>query len=132
QNLALTRRLRYARLRGNACVEDIDSRGSRGLDRSVMRSLASDSGWVQRHEHLFIVGPTGVGKSFLPCTLAQMACRDGYSAFCTRASGLFRDLAMARADGSLRNLLARLSRVDVLLVDDWAMVPLNGSERREF
>jgi DNA replication protein DnaC len=131
QNLALTRRLRYAKLRGNACVEDIDYRAARGLDRSMVRSLA-DSGWVQRHEHIFIVGPTGVGKSFLACALAQKACRDGYTVFYSRTSTLFRDLAVARADGSLHNLLARLSRVDVLVVDDWAMAPLQETERREF
>jgi DNA replication protein DnaC len=132
QNLALSRRLRYAKLRGNACVEDIDYRASRGLDRNMMRSLVSDSSWVARHEQIFILGPTGVGKSFLACALAQKACRDGYTVFYSRASALFRDLAMARADGSLRNLLARLSRVDVLVVDDWAMAPLHETERREF
>jgi DNA replication protein DnaC len=67
QNLALERRLRYAKLKGNACVEDIDYRAARGLDRTLMRSLANDSGWVQRHENIFIIGPTGVGKSFLGC-----------------------------------------------------------------
>src|SRR5712691_4247660 len=74
QNLALSRRLRYAKLRGNACVEDIDYRASRGLDRNMMRSLVSDSSWVARHEQVFILGPTGVGKSFLACALAQKAC----------------------------------------------------------
>ena len=67
-----------------------------------------------------MLGPTGVGKSFVACALAQKACRDGYSAFYTRAAALFRDLAIARADGSLRSLLARLSRIDVLVIDDWA------------
>ena len=128
QNLALERRLRYAKLRGHACVEDIDYRVSRGLDRS----LANDSGWVQRHENIFIIGPTGVGKSFLGCALAQKACRDGHLVLYTRAAALFRELAIARADGSLRNLLARLSRVDVLVVDDWAMAPLQETERRDF
>lgn len=132
QNLALERRLRYAKLRGNACVEDIDYRASRGLDRTLMRSLANDSGWVQRHENLFILGPTGVGKSFLACALAQKACRDGHLVLYTRAAALFRDLTLARADGSLRNLLARLSRVDVLIVDDWAMAPMQETERRDF
>jgi len=132
QNLALARRLRYGKLRGNACVEDIDYRTARGLDRNLMRSLTADSGWVARCEHIFIIGPTGVGKSYLACALAHKACRDGYSALYSRASNLFRDLAVARADGSLRNLLARLARVDVLIVDDWAMARLNENDRRDF
>jgi DNA replication protein DnaC len=132
QNLALERRLRYAKLRGNACIEDINYRAARGLDRNAMRTLATDSGWVKRHENIFIVGPTGIGKSFLACALAQKACRDGYLVLYTRAAALFRDLALARADGSLRNLLARLGRVDLLVVDDWAMAPLQENERRDF
>ena len=79
-----------------------------------------------------MLGPTGVGKSFVACALAQKACRDGYSALYTRAAALFRDLALARADGSLRNLLARFSRIDVLVIDDWAMAPLAETERRDF
>ena len=132
QNQALSRRLRSAKLRGNACVEDIDYRTARGLDRNMMRSLAVDSGWVARHEHIFILGPTGIGKSYLARALAHKACRDGYTVFYSRATTLFRDLAIARADGSLRNLLAKFSRVDVLVVDDWAMAPFNESERRDF
>ena len=85
---------------------------------------------MARHENVFVCGPTGVGKSYLACALAQKACRDGYSAFYTRAAALFRDLALARADGSLRNLLLRLSKVDV--VDDWAMTPLVDAEARDF
>jgi DNA replication protein DnaC len=72
-----------------------------------------------------MIGPTGVGKSFVACALAQKACRDGYSALYTRARSLFRDLAMARVDGSLRSLLVRVSRIDVLVIDDWAMAPLS-------
>jgi DNA replication protein DnaC len=98
----------------------------------LMRSLTNDSGWVARHENIFLVGPTGVGKSWLACALAQKACRDGYLVLYTRAAALFRDLALARADGSLRNLLVRISRVDVLVVDDWAMAPMQESERRDF
>ena len=111
--------------RGNACVEEIDYRASRGLDKSVIRALAQESAWVRNHENIFVLGPTGVGKSFVACALAQKACRDGYSALYTRAPALFRDLAMARADGSLRTLLAKLSRIDVLVIDDWAMAPLS-------
>src|ERR1022692_4577801 len=121
QNQALARRLHTAKLRGNACVEEVDYRAARGLDKSVIRALAQESAWVRNHEHVFILGPTGVGKSFLACALAQKACRDGYSALYMRTPALFRDLAIARADGSLRLLLAKLSRIDVLVVDDWAI-----------
>jgi hypothetical protein len=100
------------------------------LDKSVIRALAQESAWVRNHEHVFILGPTGVGKSFLACALAQKACRDGYSALYTGTAALFRDLAIARADGSLRLLLAKLSRIDVLVIDDWAMAPLTETERR--
>jgi len=133
ENQALSRRLKNAKLRAaNACVEEIDYRTTRGLDKSVIRSLTQQSAWVGTHENIFVLGPTGVGKSFVSCALAQKACRDGYSALYTRAQSLFRDLAMARADGSLRSLLARLSRIDVLVIDDWAMAPLSEPERRDF
>jgi DNA replication protein DnaC len=131
-NQALARRLKAAKLRANACVEDVDYRASRGLDKSVIRALAQESAWVQRHENIFVIGPTGVGKSFLASALAQKACRDGYTVFYTRAVALFRDLALARADGSLRHVLARLGRLDVLVVDDWAMAPFTETERRDF
>ena len=131
ENQALARRLHAAKLKG-AAIEDIDYRTARGLDKSVMRALAQKSAWVEQHENIFVLGPTGVGKSFLACALAQKACRDGYSALYTRAAALFRDLALARADGSLRHLLARLARIDVLVVDDWAMAPLAETERRDF
>ena len=132
QNQALARRLHVAKLRGNACIEEIDYRAARELDKSVIRGLAQDSAWVRNHEHIFILGPTGVGKSFVASALAQKACRDGYSALYTRAAALFRDLALARADGSLRLLLGKLSRIDVLVIDDWAMAPLTEPERRDF
>lgn len=131
ENQVLARRLAAAKLK-RACVEDIDYRASRGLDRSVIRGLAQRSGWVESHENIFVLGPTGVGKSFVACALAQKACRDGYSAFFIRAAALFRDLSIARADGSLRSLLARLNRIDVLVIDDWAMAPLAETERRDF
>lgn len=132
QNEALTRRLRYAKLKGNAAVENIDYRAARGLDKGAIRALAQDSVWVSRHENIFITGPTGVGKSYIACALAQKACRDGHVVLYTRAPALFRDLALGRADGSLRHVLARLSRADVLIVDDWAMAPMTENERRDF
>ena len=81
-------------------------------------------GLGRNHEYIFVIGPCGVGKSFIALALAQKACRDGHSALYVRAAALFRDFALARANGSLRNLLARLSRIDVLVINDWAMVPI--------
>jgi DNA replication protein DnaC len=112
-------------------VEDIDYRAPRGLDKAVMRALANDCAWVRNHENIFVLGPIGVGKSFIALALAQKTCRDGYSALYLRAAALLRELGLARADGSLRHLLARLSRIDVPVIDDWAMAPLNENERRE-
>jgi len=132
QNRALARRLAHARLRHRASVEDIDFRSPRGLDRPLVRALAQDSAWVRQHQNIFLIGPTGIGKSFLACALAEKACRDGFTAWYTRAAQLFRDLALARADGSLRRLFTRLAKVEVLLVDDWAMAPLADVERRDF
>ena len=103
QNRALERRLRDGRLQGPACLEDIDFRAARGLDKQVVRSLIHDSDWVRRHQHIFLVGPTGIGKTFL-----------------------------ARADGSYAKRLRALGQVDALIVDDWAMAPLSDTERRAF
>ena len=131
ENQALLRRLKATKLKGLACVEDIDYRAPRGLDKTAVRALAKDSAWVRNHENIFVIGPCGVGKSFLASALAQKACRDGYSALYLRAAALSRELALVRADGSLRHFLARLARIDVLVIDDWAMAPLQESERRE-
>lgn len=132
ENRALQRRLKNARLEGGACVEDIDFRQARGLDRQLVRSLIAESNWVRQHQNLFLTGPTGIGKTWLARAIGQKACRDGFTALFAKANQLFRDLAMARADGRLGKLLFRLSRIDVLIVDDWAMAPLAENERRDF
>jgi DNA replication protein DnaC len=130
QNRALARRLSQAKFRyHDASVEDIDFRAPRGLDRSLVRSLTQNSAWVAENQNIFLWGPCGVGKSWLACALAEKACRDGFAAFFTSAPKLFRELALARADGSLGS---RLARMDVLVVDDWAHAPLAESERRDF
>jgi DNA replication protein DnaC len=132
QNRALERRLRNGRLQGPCCVEDIDYRTSRGLDRQVVRSLTQESAWVREHQNLFVIGPTGIGKTWLARAFAQKACRDGYTALFQKAAELFRGLATARADGSHSKLLYHLTRVDLLIVDDWAMAPMTEAERRDF
>ncbi len=132
QNRALDRRLKEARLQGSACVEDINFRAARGLDKQMVRSLLQDSDWVRRHQHIFLVGPTGIGKTFLARAFGQKACRDGFTAYFATATHLFRELEMARADGSFAKKLRTLAQVDVLIVDDWAMAPLTDLERRAF
>jgi DNA replication protein DnaC len=131
-NSALERRLRNARLQGTAVVEDIDYRSARGLDRNLVRSLTQESAWVREHQHLFLTGPTGVGKTWLARAFAHKACRDGYTALFLKSSELFRNLATARADGSHSKLLYQLGRVDLLIVDDFCMAPLTEAERRDF
>ena len=132
QNRVLERRLREGRLQGPACMEDIDFRAARGLDKQVVRSLINDSDWVRRHQHIFLVGPTGIGKTFLAKAFGQKACRDGFTAYFATAAQLFRELELARADGSYAKRLRGLGQVDVLIVDDWAMSPLAEGERRAF
>ncbi len=131
QNRALTRRLQLAKFKERGVVEDIDYQHPRGLDRKLLRTLAT-SEWVRQHQNLLFIGPTGLGKTWLACALAHKACRDGFFALHKRMAELFRDLAIARADGSIGQLLVKLSRIDVLLLDDFAMAPLKDSERRDF
>lgn len=131
QNRALQRRLKGARLGHQACLEDIDYKHQRELDRSMVKSLSS-SAWVSSHHNLLITGPTGIGKSFLGCAFAHKAVRDGFNALYMRTSRLFGDLTLARADGSLHQLMRKIARTDVLVVDDWAMHPMSETERRDF
>ena len=132
ENQVQARRLKNAHLKDSqACLEDIDYRPARGLDRSLVRSLATCD-WITRHQNLILLGPCGVGKTFLACAFAQQAIRQGHTAFYTRQPVLFRELSMARADGTLHKLLAKLARVEILIVDDFAMTALAESERRDF
>ena len=132
QNRALERRLKEGRLGGPACAEDIDFHAARGLDRQLVRSLLHDSDWVRRQQPIFLTGATGLGKTYLAKAFGQKACRDGFTTYFTTTAQLFRDLEMARADGSYRKRLRELSQVDALLVDDWAMTAMNEPERRAF
>jgi DNA replication protein DnaC len=131
ENRALARRLRAAKLKERGVIEDIDYQHPRGLDRKLMRTLAT-SEWVRQHQNLLLIGPTGIGKTWLGCALAQRACRDGFTILHKRSAELFRDLAVAHVDGSFGRQLMKLSRIDILLLDDFAMAPLKDSERRDF
>ena len=128
ENRALAHRLRSARLKEPGLVEDIDYQHCRGLDRKLLRMLAT-SDWVRQKLNVLLIGPTGIGKTWLGCALAQKACRDGFSVLNKRMNELLRELAVAHVDGSIGRMLAR---IDVLVLDDFAMAPLKDSERRDF
>ena len=130
ENRALARRLSIAKLKERGVIEDINYQHPRGLDRKLIRTLSS-SEWVRQKQNLLLIGPTGIGKSWLACALAHKACRDGFVVLHKRMNELFRELAIAHADGTIGRILLKFSRVDVLLLDDFAMAPLKDSERRD-
>jgi DNA replication protein DnaC len=132
ENQALQRRLKTSRLESEPCAEDVNYRHARQLDGAQFRSLLQQSQWVAQHQSVLLTGPTGIGKSWLAQALAHKACRDGYRVFYRPAGKLFRDLQQAQADGSLNRHLPMLTKVDVLVVDDFAMNPLEEMERRLF
>jgi DNA replication protein DnaC len=127
----LTRLLQLARFRVNACVEDINFRAKRGLDRTTVLRLAGGD-WIRAHQVVLLVGPTGTGKTWLACALGQSACRQGYSVRYTRMPRLLgEDLVRARADGSYGRLLQQLAKTELLILDDWGLAPLGDRERRD-
>ena len=126
----LTRLLQLAKLRLPACVEDLDFRSPRGLDKSLILRLARCD-WIREHEVVLIAGATGTGKSYLACALGHAACRNGLSVRYYRFSRLLGDLAIARGDGSYTKLLEKLSRTELLVLDDFGLAPLGDAERRD-
>jgi DNA replication protein DnaC len=130
ENRRLERVLKAAKLMTSAVIEDVDYTSARGLDKATFASLAN-SEWVEHHHNVTIVGPTGVGKSFLACTLAHSAIRNGHSALYVRTPRLLNDLAIARADGRLSRVMASLARFDVVILDDFLLRPFTNDQTAE-
>ena len=127
----LTRRLQRARLRHpGACIEDIDFKARRGLKRQAVMALGRCD-WIRDALNVVITGPTGTGKTYLACALANKACRSDFTAYYVRASQLPQDMAIARGDGSYPRLLKRLTRTHLLVIDDWLLTPFTDAERRD-
>jgi DNA replication protein DnaC len=130
ENRRLHSRLRQAKLRLSATLEDLDYRTPRGLDRTAITSLATCQ-WIADHYNVLITGATGVGKTWLACALAHTACRQGYRVQYLRLPRLWRDLAIARGDGRYAKLLAALAKLDLLVLDDFGLAPLTDDQRRD-
>jgi DNA replication protein DnaC len=130
QDKRFAARLRVAKLRQQACAEDIDYRAPRGLDRALFQKLV-EGGWIDAHDNLALVGPTGVGKSWLASALGHKACRDNRSVLYQRVPRLFEELALARGDGRHPRLLRSLGRADLLILDDWGLEPLDAAARHD-
>ena len=127
RSLLTKARFRYQ----GASVEDINFMAKRGITKDVILSL-SQNGWIKDKRNIIITGSTGVGKTYMACALGNSACRAGISTYYARLPRLFQELKISKADGSYGKLLQRLSRVNLLIVDDWGLSPLSDGERRDF
>ncbi|MFN0315711.1 MAG: IS21-like element helper ATPase IstB [Burkholderiales bacterium] len=127
----LERLLKSARLKfPQACIEEVDYRASRGLDKRLLATLAGGE-WIRQAHNLLLTGPTGVGKTWLACALCHQAARLGFSTLYLRTARLFEELRIAHADGSFSRKLAQLAKTDVVLLDDWALTPLDSTARAD-
>ncbi|MDP3295899.1 MAG: IS21-like element helper ATPase IstB [Nevskia sp.] len=126
----LQRLLKNARLKHVACLEDIDYRASRDLDKSLIASLAPCD-WIRAKQNLIVTGATGCGKTYLACALGHQACRQGLSVLYVRAPRIFEELRIAHGDGSFSRRLIQLAKTDLLLIDDWALAPLTAGDRND-
>jgi DNA replication protein DnaC len=130
ENRRMQNRLKNAKLRLSASIEDLDFRQGRGVDRSQVMSLAGNQ-WVKSHHNILVTGPTGAGKSYLACALAQKACRDGYCVLYQRVPRLLQEIAVSRLDGRYNKIIAPLTKCEVLILDDMLISPLTREEQRE-
>ena len=130
ENRRLTTRVRQAKLRQTACLEDLDYRHPRGLEKSLIARLATCQ-WVRERHNVFITGPTGIGKTWLGCALGHQACRDGLTALYLRLPRFLQELPIAKGDGRYGKLLTALAKTDVLILDDWGLAPFSEENRRD-
>jgi DNA replication protein DnaC len=130
ENRRLDRRLKDAKLGVRASLEDVVCDPARGIDKPMVRQLASCQ-WVRAKQNVIAIGPTGIGKSFLGAALAEAACRHGLRALFVRVPRLLEELAVARASGTYTSSLARIAKVDVLVLDDFLLTPMQDAERRD-
>lgn len=130
ENWHLKIRLRNAKLKQNACVEDIDYRSPRGLDKALMMRLAGCD-WIRHQDNVLIVGPTGTGKTYLACALGHKACREGFNVVYRRTPRLFSEILQAKGEGRHLKFLTALAKADLLILDDWGLVPLDDEQRRD-
>jgi len=130
QNKRLVTRLKFAGLRQTAVVEDVDMKTPRGLDKPLFAKLAAGD-WIDQHQNLIVIGPTGVGKSWISCALAHTACRNDRSVLYHRVPRLFDALALARGDGRHARLLKAIARVELLILDDWGLASLTPDQGRD-
>ena len=130
ESLRLQQRLRIAKLPQAACVEDLDTKIARGLDRSTLATVRS-LGWIEEHLNVLITGPTGVGKSYLASAIAHAACRADYTVRCFRLPRLVDDLAKAHAMNNRSGFFRNLAKVDLIVLDDFGLTPMADSTQRD-
>ena len=130
QSRRMNTRLRKAKLRQESCIEDIDFRHPRGMDKSLVMRLAGCE-WIKDHNNLIITGPTGVGKTYLACAFAQKACREGFNTLYLRTTKLFEDLSLSKGDGRYLKLLASFAKADLLVLDDYGLDQLSREQRHD-
>ena len=130
ENRRMQNRLKNAKLRQSASIEDLDFRQGRGMDRSTVMSLAGNQ-WVKSHHNILVTGPTGAGKSYLGCALAQKACRDGHSVLYQRLPRLLQDIGVSRHDGRYHKLMNQVVKCEVLVLDDLLISPLTREEQKD-
>ena len=130
ENRRLATRLKKARLRHSCCVEDIDFKASRGLDKTMILTMAACT-WIARGLNMLLCGPTGIGKSYLACALGHKACLEGYTVRYLRLPRLFEELRLAKADGRYGKLMLGYAKTDLLILDDWGLTPMTDPQRRD-